>query len=62
MRIRQHVPQEILDAGTWMAAQLGVPRKQVFRTYTSPSLVAAHAAGDPGLAERRPPAPEAAHA
>lgn len=55
MIARQTVPQEILDAGTWMAEQLGIPRKQVFRAYTSPSLVAAHRAGDPGLAERTEP-------
>jgi hypothetical protein len=56
--VRQEVPQEILDAGDWMAEQLGIPRKQVFRTYTSASLVAAHRAGDPGLAERHDDARE----
>jgi len=38
-RVTQHVPQEILDAGNWKAEQLGIPRREVFRRYRTPSLL-----------------------
>lgn len=31
--LRQHVPQEILDAGQVVAERLGIPRKRVFREH-----------------------------
>ena len=44
LRVEQHVPQEILDAGDWKAAQLGIPRRDVFRQYQTPELLAEYRA------------------
>lgn len=43
-RVQQHVPQEILDAGNWKAEQLGIPRREVFRQFPTPELVAEYRA------------------
>lgn len=40
MTVKQEVPQEILDAGDKVAAHLGIPRKQVFRSYSTPDVLA----------------------
>lgn len=44
LRVAQHVPQEILDAGDWKAEQLGIPRKEVFRQFRTPDLLAEYRA------------------